>query len=92
MTFSATWIYATGKPYTRPIGGYTMNTPNGGNLNYLVIENKNNARYPDYHRMDFSAKWDWSFISAFKNQVSAFRFLISMTIQTFGIKNLTMIV
>ena len=70
LTFSATWIYATGKPYTAPAGGYVLNTPNGGNLSFLVVEGKNNARYPDYHRLDFSAKWDVSAIKEFKSSIS----------------------
>ena len=70
LTFSLTWIYATGKPYTKPIGGYTMNTPNGGNLSFLIVDGKNNARYPDYHRMDVSAKWDLSFIKEVKSSIS----------------------
>ena len=70
LTFSATWIYATGKPYTAPAGGYVLNTPNGGNLSFLVVEGKNNARYPDYHRLDLSAKWDISAIKSFKSSIS----------------------
>lgn len=70
FTFSLTWIYATGKPYTRPIGGYALHTPNNGTLNFLVVDGKNNARYPDYHRMDFSVKYDMSFIKSFKTSLS----------------------
>ncbi|MDR2680297.1 MAG: TonB-dependent receptor [Tannerella sp.] len=70
LTFSATWIYATGKPYTEPGGGYKLNTPNSGEMNFIVVDGKNNARYPDYHRMDLLAKYDLSFIRAFKSSVS----------------------
>lgn len=70
FTLSLTWIYATGKPYTRPIGGYNLGTPNGGSLSFLVVDGKNNARYPNYHRMDFSAKYDLSFIKEFKSSIS----------------------
>lgn len=70
FTFSLTWIYATGKPYTRPIGGYNLSTPNGGTLSFLVVDSKNNARYPAYHRMDFSTKYDLSFIKEFKTSIS----------------------
>jgi hypothetical protein len=70
LTFSTTWIYATGKPYTAPAGGYVLNTPNGGNISFLIVEGKNNARYPDYHRLDFSAKWDITAIKAFKSSIS----------------------
>jgi hypothetical protein len=70
FTLSATGILATGKPYTQPIGGYTLNTPNGGNLNFIVVNNKNNARYPTYHRVDLLAKYDLSFIKEVNASIS----------------------
>ncbi|MDR0505678.1 MAG: TonB-dependent receptor, partial [Dysgonamonadaceae bacterium] len=70
LTLSATWIYATGKPFTEPIGGYTLNTPNNGNMNFIVVDKKNNARYPAYHRMDLLAKYDLSFIKGVKSSLS----------------------
>jgi hypothetical protein len=70
LTLSATWIYATGKPFTEPIGGYKLNTPNGGEMNFIVVNSKNNARYPNYHRLDLLAKYDLSFIKAVKSSVS----------------------
>ncbi len=70
LTFSATWIYATGRPYTSPVGGYTLNTPNGGSMSFLVVDGKNNDRYPDYHRLDLLVKYDLSFIKSFKSSLS----------------------
>jgi hypothetical protein len=70
LTLSATWIYATGKPFTEPIGGYTLTIPNGGNMNFIVVDTKNNARYPDYHRLDLLAKYDLSFIKKVKSSLS----------------------
>ncbi len=70
LTISLTWIYATGKPFTEPIGAYTLETPSGGKMNFMVVDKKNNARYPDYHRMDLLAKYDFSFIKAFKASAS----------------------
>jgi hypothetical protein len=70
LTLSATWIYATGKPFTEPIGAYTLDVPSGGKMNFMVVDKKNNARYPDYHRMDLLAKYDLSFIKEFKSSVS----------------------
>jgi hypothetical protein len=70
LTVSATWIYATGKPFTEPIGGYKLNTPNSGNMNFIVVDKKNNARYPAYHRMDLLAKYDLSFIKEVKSSIS----------------------
>lgn len=58
-TFSATWIYATGKPYTEPIGGYTVTLLDGSTEDFINVGDKNNARYPDYHRLDVSATYDF---------------------------------
>ncbi|GHS94535.1 TonB-dependent receptor [Bacteroidia bacterium] len=70
LTFTASWIYATGKPYTEPIGAYTLNVPNGGNMSFIVADTKNNARYPDYHRLDLLLKYDLSFIKEVKSSLS----------------------
>jgi hypothetical protein len=70
LTLSATWIYATGKPYTEPIGGYKLAAPNGGEMNFIVVDQKNNARYPAYHRLDLLAKYDLSFIKQVKSSIS----------------------
>jgi hypothetical protein len=70
LTLSATWIYTTGKPFTEPIGAYTLATPNNGNVSFIVVDRKNNARYPDYHRMDLLAKYDLSFIREVKSSLS----------------------
>ncbi|GAP71829.1 TonB-dependent receptor [Candidatus Symbiothrix dinenymphae] len=70
LTCTASWIFATGKPYTAPIGAYTLNVPNGGNMSFIVADAKNNARYPDYHRMDLLLKYDLSFIKSVKSSLS----------------------
>jgi hypothetical protein len=70
LTFSASWIYATGKPFTEPVGAYTLATPGGGEMNFIVADSKNNARYPDYHRLDLLAKYDLAFIRALKSSLS----------------------
>ncbi|MDR3219760.1 MAG: hypothetical protein LBU22_12440, partial [Dysgonamonadaceae bacterium] len=70
LTFSTTWIFATGKPFTEPIGAYTLNTPNSGDMNFIVVDKKNNARYPNYHRLDLLAKYDLSFIKEVKSSIS----------------------
>ncbi|MDR0543273.1 MAG: TonB-dependent receptor [Dysgonamonadaceae bacterium] len=70
LTLSASWIYATGKPFTEPIGAYTLTTPNNGNMNFIIVDKKNNARYPDYHRLDLLAKYDLSFIKEVKSSLS----------------------
>jgi hypothetical protein len=70
ITLSSTLIYATGKPYTEPIGAYTLNTPNNGNINFIITDKKNNARYPAYHRLDLLAKYDLTFIKEIKSSIS----------------------
>lgn len=58
-TFAATFIYATGKPYTEPIGGYTITLLDGSTEDFLNIGPRNSVRYPDYHRLDLSATTDF---------------------------------
>ena len=49
---SQTWIYASGKPYTEPIGLETVDRPFGGTIDRVVAGPKNGGRLPAYHRMD----------------------------------------
>jgi len=49
-SFSSHWMYLTGSPFTSPTGFYYVN----GN-SVPVYGDKNNDRYPDYHRLDLSA-------------------------------------
>lgn len=58
-TFSGTWIYATGKPYTEPLGGYQVTLADGSTEDFIVFDTKNGSRYPSYHRLDLSATWDY---------------------------------
>lgn len=55
--FSSTWIYATGKPYTEPIGVEEVAVTDRLTINQVVVGEKNGARLPDYHRMDFSVSY-----------------------------------
>lgn len=57
-TFSATWIFATGKPYTAPLSSYTVNDYSGNSRTFLTISGKNALRMPDYHRLDASVTYD----------------------------------
>jgi ferric enterobactin receptor len=56
--FSATWIFATGKPYTAPLTSYTINNYSGSGQTFLTVSDKNAERMPDYHRLDASATYD----------------------------------
>jgi len=49
---SATWIYATGRPYTAPDGGYSITLLDGVEEDYITTSAKNGNRLPDYHRFD----------------------------------------
>lgn len=57
-TFSATWIFATGKPYTAPLSSYTVNDYSGNSHTFLTISGKNALRMPDYHRLDAAVTYD----------------------------------
>lgn len=54
---SATWIFATGRPYTAPSGYYSITTIDGNTLEYFTVTSKNSLRLPDYHRADFSVNY-----------------------------------
>lgn len=54
-TFAGTWVYSTGKPYTAPVGGYSLGLLDGNTFDYVHVGEKNGQRLPAYHRMDLSA-------------------------------------
>ncbi|MEM6318357.1 MAG: TonB-dependent receptor [Bacteroidota bacterium] len=55
LSLAATFVYATGKPYTRPTGVYQLDLLDGDTQDLISISNKNEFRLPDYHRFDVSA-------------------------------------
>ena len=55
--FSATWVYATGRPYTAPSGAYGITLLDGSTQDYFTVTTKNGLRLPDYHRCDISANY-----------------------------------
>jgi ferric enterobactin receptor len=57
--FGATYIYATGKPYTAPVGGYEIIMPNGEVIDYVHVGEKNGFRLPYYARFDLSTTWNF---------------------------------
>jgi len=57
-TFSGTWIYATGRPYTPPLGVDQVEIGRR-TVDRVIIGEKNGARLPDYHRLDLSATFDF---------------------------------
>lgn len=57
-TLAANWIYATGKPYTAPIGNFTIDKAGTGSVTSLTITGKNTERLPAYHRLDLALTYD----------------------------------
>ena len=53
-SFSATWVYATGKAYTSPESQYYLTMLDGAQTGYIHVSDKNANRFPAYHRLDFS--------------------------------------
>ena len=57
-TFSGTWIYSTGRPYTEPIGVEEEEILDGQRIiERVVLGEKNGARLPGYHRLDLFASY-----------------------------------
>ena len=54
-TFAATWVFASGCPYTAPESQYFIPLLNGEVNSYIHVSDKNANRLPDYHRLDLSA-------------------------------------
>jgi len=67
--FAATWVYTTGKPYTEPVGTFSITQPDGTAKNYTVTSSKNSSRYPDYHRLDISTKYKFLIGDKIKSEI-----------------------
>ncbi len=59
FTFSGTFVYATGKPFTEPVGIEEVTLPSERTLQLLVLGDKNANRLPSYQRLDLSAAWNF---------------------------------
>lgn len=59
LTLGATFIYATGRPYTAPTGFYEIDLLDGSTSAFFEVSDKNALRLPDYHRFDISATYDF---------------------------------
>jgi hypothetical protein len=53
MNVGMTWLYYTGRPVTYPVGGYRLDS-----AFIPLYDARNNARMPDYHRLDLSLTVD----------------------------------
>jgi len=58
---SATFIYATGKPYTAPISQYSLVLLDSSVYSYTHVSGQNAYRFPDYHRLDISVSKKFRF-------------------------------
>jgi hypothetical protein len=63
---SATFVYATGKPYTAPESQYEITMLDGSKYEYIHVSDKYSLRLPDYHKLDLSVSYNWSGIMADK--------------------------
>jgi len=68
--FAATFVYATGKPYTAPESIYQLTMLDGTANSYDHLNEKNGDRLPPYSRLDLAATYNWETKSA-KMHVSA---------------------
>ncbi len=59
-SFGGTFIYATGKPYTAPLGAYTVELLDGSTTDHFAVSNKNVLRLADYHKLDLSVNYDFN--------------------------------
>ncbi len=55
--FAATFLIASGKPFTEPAGQYAIELLDGRSLNYISVGAKNASRLPAYHRLDLSVHY-----------------------------------
>jgi len=63
FSLGATFVYATGKPFTAPTGYYQLELLDASNTEFFEVSDKNALRYEDYHRLDFSGTYDFSKVS-----------------------------
>lgn len=69
--FSASWLLATGKPYTAPEGIYQLTLPDGTEKTYFTPSAKNGNRLPAYHRLDLAATYNFKIAGKFQCAVNA---------------------
>ena len=57
--FSSTWIFASGRPYTAPTGGYQLTLLDNTTRDFNTVTDKNGVRLPAYHRLDLALTYKW---------------------------------
>jgi hypothetical protein len=55
VSFSSNFIYASGRPYTAPLGAYQITNPDGSTMDFYAVSDKNSFRLPAYIRLDLAA-------------------------------------
>lgn len=58
-TFSSTYMYASGNPYTAPENQYYLTMLDGEELSYIHVSEKNSLRMPNYSRLDIGISRSW---------------------------------
>ncbi|MBN1349224.1 TonB-dependent receptor [candidate division KSB1 bacterium] len=58
-SLAATWVFASGSPYTAPESQYYIPLLDGSSQSYIHVSDKNANRLPDYHRLDISGSRKW---------------------------------
>ncbi|MGH1436257.1 MAG: TonB-dependent receptor domain-containing protein [Lewinella sp.] len=61
-TFGASFIYASGRPYTAPTGFYEVPLLDGSTASFFEVSDKNAYRLPAYHRLDLSSTYEFDLV------------------------------
>lgn len=66
LNFGITWMYATGQRYSLPPGQYIFDPVGipGEPQSLLHFEEMNTYKYPDYHKLDFTANYSFKLFNA----------------------------
>lgn len=75
LSVSASWVYATGIPYTAPVGRYEFE-----NTVIPIYSKRNELRYPDYHRLDLALTYQL-------NKKSSNRYRHSLNLSIYNVYN-----
>lgn len=67
--FSASWVFASGKPYSKPAGIDSLVGDAGEVFYELNFSQLNNLRLPAYHRLDANVAWKFGMGSRVKGRV-----------------------
>jgi hypothetical protein len=83
FSFASNWMFSSGKAATVPIGVYKNNITdyNSYNSNEIVYSERNEFRFPHYHRLDISASY------AFKERKNSSHALTGSISNVYGRKN-----